>query len=80
MKRTFFVCLSLCLIATFLLSQSNSVPSVNQSARAVAPTSASRLTTERSRAAAQATPAQTSGPNFAPAVTYDSGGYSTLVR
>ena len=78
MKRTFFVCLSLCLIATFLLSQSNSVPSVNQSARAVAPTSASRLTTERSRAAAQATPAQTSGPNFAPAVTYDSGGYSTF--
>jgi hypothetical protein len=42
MKRAHFICLFLCLTATFLLSQSNPVPLVNQTARVVAPISASQ--------------------------------------
>ena len=35
MKRAYFICLFLCLTATFLLSQSNPVPLVNRTARVV---------------------------------------------
>jgi hypothetical protein len=42
MKRIYFVCLFLCLTTTFLLSQSNPVPLVNQTARVVPPISASQ--------------------------------------
>src|SRR6266849_7241938 len=37
MKRAYFICLFQCLTTTFLLSQSNPVPLVNQSARVVSP-------------------------------------------
>jgi Beta-propeller repeat len=39
MKRAYFVCLFQCLTATFLLSQSNPAPLINQSARVVSPIS-----------------------------------------
>src|ERR1039457_2385605 len=42
MKRTYFVCLFLCLTTTFLLSQSNPVPLINQSTSVVSPSSASQ--------------------------------------
>ena len=42
MKRTYFVCLLLCLTTTFLLSQSNPVPLINQSTSVVSPISASQ--------------------------------------
>jgi hypothetical protein len=42
MKRAYFVCLFLCLTTTFLLSQSNPVPLVNQTARVLPPVSASQ--------------------------------------
>ena len=42
MKRTYFVCLFLCLTTTFLLSQSNPVPLINQSTSVVSPISASQ--------------------------------------
>ena len=42
MKRAYFVCLFLCLTTTFLLSQSNPVPPVNQTAKVVPPVSASQ--------------------------------------
>ena len=42
MKRAYFICLFLCLTATFLLSQSNPVPLVNQTARVVPPISVSQ--------------------------------------
>jgi hypothetical protein len=42
MKRAYFVCLFLCLTTTFLLSQSNPVPSINHTARVVPPISASQ--------------------------------------
>ena len=37
MKRTFCVCLFLCLTTTFMLSQSSPAPQINQAARVVAP-------------------------------------------
>ena len=74
MKRAFFVCLFLCLTTTLLLSQSNPVPLINQTARVVSPVSASQLPSGRV-AAHQTTPAQTQGPIFAPAVVYGSGGW-----
>jgi hypothetical protein len=43
MKHACFACLFLCLTATFLLSQSNPVPSPNQTASVVAPISASQV-------------------------------------
>src|ERR1039458_10721387 len=42
MKRVYFACLFLCLTTTFLLSQSNPVPLINQRTSVVAPTSASQ--------------------------------------
>jgi hypothetical protein len=42
MKRVYFVCLFQCLATIFLLSQSNSVPLINQGARVLAPISASQ--------------------------------------
>jgi len=42
MKRAYLVCLFLCLTVSFVLSQSNPVFSINQSARAVSPVSASQ--------------------------------------
>src|SRR5580658_78423 len=42
MKRIYFACLFLCLTTTFLLSQSNPVPLVNQTASVVPPVSASQ--------------------------------------
>jgi hypothetical protein len=83
MKRIYFACLFLCLTITFLLSQSNTVPQVNRTPSIASPISASQLPSGRFRAAAhQATPAQASGLNFAPAVAYGSGGnedYSVAV-
>src|ERR1017187_7119233 len=64
MKRIYFACLFLCLTATFLLSQSNPVPQIY------------RTPSEWFRAASRhAVPMQTSGSNFAPAVTHNSGGH-----
>jgi Bacterial Ig-like domain (group 3)/Beta-propeller repeat len=37
MKRAYLICLFLCLVTTILLSQSNPVPQLNQSAKVVAP-------------------------------------------
>jgi hypothetical protein len=42
MKRSYLVCLFLCLTTTFLLSQSKPVPPINQSTSVVAPISASQ--------------------------------------
>jgi hypothetical protein len=42
MRRTYFACLFLCLTTTFLLSQSNPVPLINQSARVVSPISTTK--------------------------------------
>jgi len=39
MKRTYFVCLFLCLTTAFLFSQSNSAPLINPSTGVVAPIS-----------------------------------------
>ncbi len=75
MTRIYFACLFLCLTTTFLLSQSNPVPPINQSMRVASPISASQLSSGRFRAAARRkAPMQTQEPIFAPAVTYDSGG------
>jgi hypothetical protein len=63
MNRACFVCLFLLLTATFMLSQSNPVPRLNQ-------THNGRFRT----ASRHAGSTQTSGLNFAPAVAYDSGG------
>jgi Bacterial Ig-like domain (group 3)/FG-GAP-like repeat/FG-GAP repeat len=73
MKRACFACLFLCLTTTFLLSQSNPVPLINQNTSVVSPISASQLPSFHA-AAHRRVRAQTEGLNFAPAVTYDSGG------
>jgi len=78
-----FACFLL-LVSARALAQSNPVPHIpvpliNQSNRGGSTTSSSQLPSTRFRAAAhQTTPSQTSGLNFAPAVTYGSGGYYAL--
>jgi hypothetical protein len=73
MKRIYFVCLFLCLAATFLLSQSNPVPQINRTTPSVvSPMNASQL--PRVRAAARhAVPMQTQDLSFASVVTYSLG-------
>jgi hypothetical protein len=74
MKPACFACLFLFLAAT-LFAQSDPVPLINQHTRTVSPTRSSQIPSGRFRAAAhEATPAQASGLNFAPAVAYDSDG------
>jgi FG-GAP-like repeat/FG-GAP repeat len=70
------VCLSVILISTMVLAQSDSAPLINQTARVASPVSGSQLSRQRFRAAAhRATLARASGLNFGIAVTYGSAGY-----
>src|ERR1700694_6123951 len=54
MKRTWFICLLQCLTATFLLSQSNTVPRINSSARVAGSSAVSVVSTAQADPKAQA--------------------------
>jgi hypothetical protein len=82
-KRTYFVYLLLCaaLISVLLLAQSNPPPLVNQP-NVISPIGREVLlrrdkATEVKATAKHRDTSQSPGLDFAPAVTYDSGGYST---
>ncbi|MGB9073656.1 MAG: SBBP repeat-containing protein [Terriglobales bacterium] len=54
MKRACFVCLFLCLTTSFLLSQSNPVPSINQTAKVASPGIVSSINASQANPKAQA--------------------------
>jgi hypothetical protein len=73
MRPLRFACLFVSSISTMMVGQSNPIPPTNQSARAVSSSAVSKRPSFRGTAARQTAPMQTSGLNFEPAVTYDSG-------